>query len=105
MSDHSVLITLKLSEGQFGSADEMDAIHEMTDKMFDAIEQNDAGEFDGDEFGGGECVLFMYGPDADILFATVEPIVRASRWAKGASVLKRYGDVDDEDAREERIML
>lgn len=105
MSTHAVLVTLKLSQGQFGSADEMDAIHEMTDEMFDAIEQNDAGEFDGDEFGGGECVLFMYGPDADVLFATVEPILRASRWAKGASVLKRYGDVEDEHAREVRLEL
>ena len=105
MSTHAVLVTLKLSDDQFGGPDEMDSIHEMTDQMLDVIEEKGVGEFDGDEFGGGECVLFMYGPDADVLFAAIEPILRASRWAKGASVLKRYGEVDDPHAREVRMEL
>jgi hypothetical protein len=42
--------------------------------MQQAIEEAAAGEFDGDEFGDGKCVLFMYGPDADRLFGVIETV-------------------------------
>jgi hypothetical protein len=60
---------------------------------------------DGNEIGEGECTLFMYGPDADRLFAAIERRLRASRMAKGGSVVKRYGDADDPRVREVRIKL
>jgi len=60
---------------------------------------------DGNEIGGGECTLFMYGPNADKLFRSIERTVRASKMAKGGWVLKRYGDVDDPKAREVRVKL
>ncbi|MGW8953893.1 hypothetical protein [Streptomyces sp. NPDC055709] len=37
------------------------------------IEQAGYGEFDGNEFGGGEAVLYAFGPAADALFAVTEP--------------------------------
>ena len=66
----------------------------------DADRSGDAGEFDGHEFGDGSCTLFMYGPDADALFAAVEPILRASPLADGAYAVKRYGDVGEVNVRE-----
>ena len=60
---------------------------------------------DGNEIGEGECTLFMYGPDADLLFAAIEPRLRASRMTKGGSVVKRHGDPDDPHVREVRIKL
>lgn len=35
--------------------------------------------------------LFMYGPDADKLFAVVRPILEACSFMQGASVTLRYG--------------
>jgi hypothetical protein len=41
----------------------------------ETIEQADVGEFDGNEYGGGEVVPYAYGPDADTLFAVMAPIL------------------------------
>jgi hypothetical protein len=63
------------------------------------------GEFDGEEFGGGRCVLYMYGPDADRLFGVVEPILKATPVARGGFVIRRYGDVNDLNAVVARVNL
>jgi len=49
----------------------MDAIHALSHKLEEVIKAKHLGEFDGDEFGGGDCTLYMYGPDADALFAAI----------------------------------
>ncbi|WP_406159019.1 hypothetical protein [Streptomyces canus] len=36
--------------------------------MAAAVEEAGVGEVDGNEFGGGEVVLYAYGPDAQALF-------------------------------------
>jgi len=43
------------------------------------------GEFDGNEFGEGECVWYMYGPDADALYRAVEGIIREAATQAGRS--------------------
>ena len=64
-----------------------------------------AGEFDGNEFGEGECVWYMYGPDAAVLYGTVEGIVREAATQAGSFVVKRRGAADDPNAKEEKIQL
>lgn len=105
MAEHAVIAHLKLSDDAFGTSDESHAIHELSGQLARAIEAHGAGELDGDEFGDGECVLFMYGPDADALFAAVEPILRSSPLARGARVVKRYGDASDHHSKEVSVML
>ena len=65
----------------------------------------DAGELDGNEFGQGECVIYMYGPDADVLYGAIEPAMTRSSHAQGGFVIKRYGKASDSNAREVRIQL
>ena len=105
MAEHAVIAHLKLSDEGFGSDDETADIHELSDRLTEAIEDNNVGEFDGDEFGGGECVLYMYGPDADALFSAIEPVLRSSPLTKGGRVIKRYGEASDRDAKEVSILL
>jgi len=45
--------------------------------MESAVEKAGVGEVDGNEFGGGEAVLYAYGPDADALFKVMEPMLRS----------------------------
>jgi hypothetical protein len=101
--EQAFIVTLKLSDDEFGTEDEGDRIFELSERMIRAIEQARAGEFDGNEFGGGQCTLFMYGPDADALCAAVDPILRESPLAQGAVAVKRYGDAADRNAPETRI--
>ena len=76
-SEHAVIIHYKLSDDAHGTVEEREAIFALEDRMEAAITAATAGEFDGNEFGGGEAVLYMYGPDRDRLWAAVEPQARA----------------------------
>jgi hypothetical protein len=105
LSEHSVIAHLKLSDPGLGIGEEVGSFHDLSDELIEAIEQAGAGEFDGDEFGKGECVLYMYGPDADALFAAVEPVLRRSPLAHGGHVIKRYGAANESGAKEVVIKL
>jgi hypothetical protein len=101
--EHAVFVHLTLSAPGFGEREEREAIHRLTDRLDAAINAAQAGEFDGDEFGAGTCTLYMYGPDADRLFAAVEPDLRASSLTRGGHAVKRYGAAADPHAREVRV--
>jgi len=63
----------------------------LEDRLEDAISREAAGEFDGNEFGPGEVVLLMYGPDAERLFKVVESVLRDYPLCRGARVRIRAG--------------
>ncbi len=86
-----IAIHFKLLGGKLGTADERDRVHEFTDKLASIIEESRTGTFDGDEFGDGEGVLFMYGPDADRLFDVVNPLLKTWEPLRGGYAIKRYG--------------
>ena len=95
---------LRLSNDGFGTDDDRVAIWALEDEMESALAEAPAGELDGDEFGQGECVLFLYGPNADRLFAVVEPYLKSSPTASGGFAIKRYGDVSDVNAPTARVV-
>lgn len=99
---HLVLVSLPLMDGERGD-DEDDAITELEQALQAAIEASGTGEFDGDEFGGGECLLYLYGPDADALFVAIEPVLVRSPVAARGYAIKRYGEAQDPGARQVRV--
>jgi hypothetical protein len=103
--EHAVIAHLRLTEDKFGSERERAAVAALTDDLMHAIDEKQAGEFDGEEFGDGRCVLYMYGPDADQLFETVEPIIKASLLSRGGFAIKRYGEAGDKNTIETRVNL
>jgi hypothetical protein len=103
MDEHCIKICLNLSS-EFGSAKEIEAIHDFSDTLEEVIEKQAVGEFDGDEFGGGTCTLYMYGPDADRLFEAVSDPLQKFSLARNGHVIKRYGPPAD-GIKEVRIDL
>jgi hypothetical protein len=104
-SDEQAVIThLPLSDDQHGSTDEREAVFELEDRLIEAAAAL-GGEHDGNEFGGGEAVLYTYGPDADVLFEAVKQCLVGFPIRTGAFAIKRYGRASDENAREVRIPL
>ena len=101
---HAVITHLPLSGDEFGTTEERAAIFELEDKLVDAAAEL-GGEHDGNEFGGGEVVLYTYGPDADALLDAVRDALVGFPVADGAFAVKRYGRAEDTDAREERVPL
>lgn len=100
--EHAVLLYIPLSDSGFGSPEEREAIRKFSDEFEEAITASNVGEFDGDEFGEGQCTLFMYGRNADALFDAIEPVLRAGCRA-GSYAIKRYGNAGDPNAREVRV--
>ena len=103
--EHAVIAHLVLSDSQFGTSDERDAIHALSDELAQAIAAGGTGEFDGDEFGEGRCTLYMYGSDADRLFNSVEAILRASPLCRGARVIKRFGPAGGDGVKSVEVRL
>jgi hypothetical protein len=101
--EQAVIVYLRLRDDGFGSREEREVLQALEDQMQQAIEKASAGEFDGDEFGGGECVLFMYGPDADRLYAVIEPLLKNTPAAAGGYAIKRYGGARDPLSRKVRV--
>jgi hypothetical protein len=102
--EHAVVINYRLSGDEYGSAEEREGVFALENRLEALIEQHGIGEFDGNEFGGGEAVLYCYGPDANRLFATIENEVRSFA-ARPAYVTLRYGAASDPNAQERRIDL
>lgn len=102
--EHAVIAHFTLSGDDFGELSERDALFELEDALMAAIEAAGVGEFDGNELGAGEAVLYAYGPSADDLFTVMEPLLRGFQ-ARPAWCILRYGRAGDADATERRIDL
>lgn len=63
----------------------------LEDQLRQAIEAGGLGEFDGNEVGPTETTLYMYGPDAERLFAGIESTLRAYPLCKNARIVVRCG--------------
>ena len=105
LMEQAVLVHLPLTDHPFGSDRERAAIFDLADMLRDAIDDQGVGEFDGEAWGGGLCVLYMYGPDADQLFDVVAPILKEAPLARGSYAIKQYGVPEDLSAREVRVDL
>ena len=102
MAEHAVYIYGKVSGEDFGTDAEREAIYELQRQLNSALAARKAGECDGNEFGNGTFKLFLYGPDADKVFAAIVPILKKTTWVQFDYAIKRYGR---HGAREERVSL
>lgn len=99
--EHALIVRLQLAE-EAGSDQEREEIFALQDELGAAIEEAGAGEFDGDEWGGGTCTIYMYGPSADGLWEAIAPALEKRPFRKGSYAVRRYGAPG---AREERVDL
>jgi hypothetical protein len=59
-------------------------IEALEDQLHSVIAAAGVGEFDGNEIGQGELTLYMYGPDAEKLFAVIAPVLRRAQLTQSA---------------------
>lgn len=83
MTEQAVIAHLSLSGGEFGEGSEREEVRALEQSIERVLDASGGGELDGNEFGGGEAILYMYGPDAGLLFSAVEPVLRRSHTASG----------------------
>ena len=91
MPEHAVIVHF-----QYGSTD-LSRLFALEKQLEQAIAAAGVGEFDGNEVAtdGSDGFLYMYGPDADALFAAVRPTLEAAAFMRGARVKLRYGPPQD----------
>ena len=87
LPEHAVIVRFG-----YGRTD-LQPIFQLENELQAAIAKAGAGEYDGNEVAtdGSDGTLDMYGPDADVLFAVVRPILERSNFMRGARVQVRYG--------------
>jgi hypothetical protein len=90
-SDQAVIVHF-----DYGSTD-LQPIFELEQRLIAAITRAGAGELDGNEVAtdGADGYLYMYGPDADALFAVARPVLDQCVFMRGARVRVRYGPPAD----------
>ncbi len=101
--EHAVLLHIRLGDDAFGLPGETDQCHALQDELRAAIEESATGMVDGDEFGDGKCVIYMYGPNADALWDSIAPVLEKKPFRKSSYAIKRYGGPDC--TKQERINL
>ncbi|MEU1171864.1 hypothetical protein [Streptomyces microflavus] len=87
--EQAVIAHNRLSDDQYGSPAEREAIYNAERVMTAAVKAAGVGEVDGNEFGGAEAVLYAYGADAEALFGIMEPDLRSLPFSLAHVVLRR----------------
>ena len=90
--EQDLLVVLALSNKAMGTSKERMEIETFADQLEAAVTEAGVGEYDGDEFGGGECTLFFCGPDVDRLLAVLQPLLRRSPLCRGAHLVRMVPD-------------
>jgi hypothetical protein len=86
--EHAVIVSFA-----YGAAD-LAPLVALEDRLRQAIAADGTGEYDGNEVAddGSDGSFFMYGPDADRLYASVKPVLEASGILSRLQVRLRYGE-------------
>ena len=100
-SEQAVIAYIRLSDDRFGSAKEREAISDLGDGFRSLVDEAGIGEFDGDEFGQGWGVLYLYGADADAIANAITPRLLAFGCPPGSYLIRRYGEPGARQVRQE----
>jgi hypothetical protein len=99
MEEHAVIAQFDYGAGN------LDALLDVEAELEAAINAAGVGEFDGNEIAVdlSDGSLYMYGPDAEALFAVVRPILASAVCLRNTRVILRFGP--PEDSTPERIEM
>ena len=101
--DQGVIVTIDL-EGlqEFGTEDQHESIHALEQKLATLLPE--CSGIDGDEFGEGECIVYLYGPSADDIFSAIESELKSSPFNR-IDITLQYGRPEDLQAKEKSFSL
>ena len=100
--EQAVILHLKLADDDFGPPGEVEALNRLGDSFRSVVDSAGIGEYDGNEFGAGWGVFWLYGPSADSIADAVTPLVLSASPRAGSYIVRRYGGVETPRAAERR---
>jgi hypothetical protein len=74
----------------------------LEDQIVAVLEEKGNGEYDGNETGEKETVIFLYGPNAEDIFSEIQEIINRYPLCQNSRVVIRHGK-PGADQREVRI--
>src|SRR5262249_38718012 len=91
MAEHAVIVDFDYA------SDSLDELHALEDRLAEAIDGAEVGQFDGNEIASdlSDGTLYMYGPDAEALFKVVQPILTHASCLRRAPATLRFGPPED----------
>jgi len=98
-AQRALLVYLRLSDDDHGESLECEELFRLEDEVMVALEGAGAGEFDGNEIGGGYFTLYMYGSSAAQMWDAVAPVLVRSSAPVGSYVIQRFGGPGAEENR------
>ena len=89
--EHAVIIHFQYGKGK------MDDLYKLRDKIEQQINSKGLGEYDGHEIATdlSDGFFYMYGPNAEQLFAGIKLILEETDFMKGAKAKLRFGPPED----------
>tara|TARA_A100001391_G_scaffold183374_1_gene150569 strand:+ start:1469 stop:1774 length:306 start_codon:yes stop_codon:yes gene_type:complete len=91
MSEQAVIIRFK-----YISSD-LDALHDLEDKLTEAIDEAGEGECDGHDITPdlADATIYLYGPDAEFLFVVAQQVIEQADCVGDAIATIRLGPAED----------
>jgi hypothetical protein len=85
--EHSVIVHFS-----YGSTN-LQHVYALEDLLRNAISEAATGEYDGHDVAvdGRDGFYYMYGPDAEVLYRVISPVLEASSFMRGATVTLCFG--------------
>ena len=99
MDQQAVIVTLKLSDDEWGTEQDHENYEVLDERLMEVIDESGVGEYDGMGRGMGVFEIYAYGPNADALFEVMAPLLRSAQVREGSFAVKRYGDIDAPEVR------
>lgn len=104
MDEHLVRVHIPILS-DMPTTEEFDRYVELEDLLGDAAIAAGVGDLDGNEVGGGEYTIWLYGKSAGPLAEVVKAELAKHSLPAGSFIFVRHGGVGDETAKEERIPI
>jgi hypothetical protein len=91
MSEQAVIIRFKYT------ASDLAALHDLEDKLTEAIDEAGEGECDGHDITPdlAEATIYLYGPDAEFLFVVAQQVIEQASCVGDAIATIRLGPPED----------
>jgi hypothetical protein len=109
MAEQSVIVTFYGFAEKFWTSysRSLEPLFELEDRLIETLQNSDLGIVDGHEIAmdGSDGTLFLYGPDADALYAAIEPVLRSSAVTQGGHATLRYGGPMEPNVLEKYIEI
>ena len=82
-------------------------LFELEERLVHALEASFVGVYDRNTVSvhGSRGSLSLYGPDAEKIFAVIQPLIADAPFMRKAQAIIRYGSAQDEDAEQRLVSV